>query len=157
MTTSEVRSIKIDAENLSNKNIAVVRSVYPPGIEDQLKDYDLAIRIDTMRRMLSMELAIGGSRHEIRLPLYGKHITSVDAICIPYQDYWVLLNENEYWKNDPEIQKFIQKFQRRGDRYCQYCKEVSPTAKLCSKCNSVYYCNRSCQSKDWSEHKFSCS
>jgi hypothetical protein len=38
---------------------------------------------------------------------------------------------------------------------CHYCGELDAAAK-CSKCHSVLYCNRDCQTKDWKVHKTKC-
>jgi len=32
-----------------------------------------------------------------------------------------------------------------------------PNLKRCARCQSVYYCNRECQRKDWSTHKLTCT
>lgn len=38
--------------------------------------------------------------------------------------------------------------------FCVVCDKVA--SSKCSKCLSVYYCSRECQSKDWSKHKVTC-
>jgi hypothetical protein len=39
---------------------------------------------------------------------------------------------------------------------CHYCGALDAAAK-CSKCHSVLYCNRDCQTKDWKKvHKKEC-
>ena len=38
---------------------------------------------------------------------------------------------------------------------CNVCGTL--TSKKCSKCNVIFYCNRSCQVTDWAVHKFFCA
>ena len=38
---------------------------------------------------------------------------------------------------------------------CVVCKKI--TKYLCSGCNSVYYCDKECQSKEWKIHKLTCN
>ncbi len=40
---------------------------------------------------------------------------------------------------------------------CSFCQKTSANLKKCTKCASVQYCNRSCQSKHWPQHKKKCS
>ena len=46
---------------------------------------------------------------------------------------------------------------RREPPRINYCKVCGiPTTKYCKQCKSVYYCNETCQRKDWKEHKPYC-
>ena len=38
---------------------------------------------------------------------------------------------------------------------CRVCKNL--TTKMCAKCHQVFYCEKACQTKDWSNHKIYCS
>ena len=41
---------------------------------------------------------------------------------------------------------------------CGFCGTAFwPYLKKCKRCNSKYYCNRSCQKQDWTYHKKDCS
>ena len=39
---------------------------------------------------------------------------------------------------------------------CAQCFQESAKLKACSKCHTVYYCNKECQKKHWKEHKKTC-
>lgn len=39
---------------------------------------------------------------------------------------------------------------------CIYCDEPNKKARLCSGCDIVYYCNNTCQTQDWKNHKNLC-
>ena len=40
---------------------------------------------------------------------------------------------------------------------CQCCGVSSPDLKKCTRCKSVYYCDKVCQKRDWKErHKNTC-
>ena len=42
-------------------------------------------------------------------------------------------------------------------RKCKYCKKIVKSVKTrCSKCKSVFYCSKSCQKRDWGNHKALC-
>ena len=38
--------------------------------------------------------------------------------------------------------------------FCTVCKQ--PSVLKCKRCLGVYYCSRTCQKKDWMEHKQTC-
>ena len=40
--------------------------------------------------------------------------------------------------------------------FCHACKKENPQAKLCSRCKQIYYCNKTCQTKNWPLHKIVC-
>jgi len=41
---------------------------------------------------------------------------------------------------------------------CDYCKTplIGSKPKKCTKCKAVFYCNTTCQTKDWPKHKLNC-
>ena len=41
-------------------------------------------------------------------------------------------------------------------KYCQFCLTLNPVY-FCSKCKMVWYCNESCQAKDWHKHILNCT
>lgn len=42
-------------------------------------------------------------------------------------------------------------------KQCALCGDRLSPLKACAKCTQVYYCGRTCQTKDWSVHKVSCA
>ena len=42
-------------------------------------------------------------------------------------------------------------------RICRCCSKPGSSLLACSRCKLAYYCGRECQTKDWKEHKKSCS
>lgn len=40
---------------------------------------------------------------------------------------------------------------------CDHCQQASANALRCSKCKTVWYCNRECQKKAWPGHKRRCN
>ena len=40
---------------------------------------------------------------------------------------------------------------------CQSCSRVLVKLLRCSRCRKAYYCNTTCQTKDWVSHKVVCS
>jgi len=40
--------------------------------------------------------------------------------------------------------------------HCKTCKSTTTELKRCKGCDSVYYCNRECQKKNWPLHKKDC-
>ena len=50
---------------------------------------------------------------------------------------------------DPNARKAAKKF-------CSACGKKSDTAKKCTACKCVWYCDKDCQNKHWKEHKKEC-
>ncbi|MDR3646552.1 MAG: zinc finger MYND domain-containing protein [Candidatus Babeliales bacterium] len=57
---------------------------------------------------------------------------------------------------EPKIKSFMSELVGFS---CKSCKCVKPQneLKICSRCSSVYYCNRECQVSDWQDHKKTCA
>jgi hypothetical protein len=45
---------------------------------------------------------------------------------------------------------------QKGARHCNRCHKIALGLLKCTRCAQVYYCNRSCQKKDWKKHKLWC-
>lgn len=41
-------------------------------------------------------------------------------------------------------------------KHCNYCNKILEKIMRCAKCKKAFYCNRDCQSYDWSKHKTRC-
>ena len=41
-------------------------------------------------------------------------------------------------------------------KYCSWCSKENDTAKKCTACKCVWYCDKECQNKHWKEHKKEC-
>lgn len=42
------------------------------------------------------------------------------------------------------------------ERQCGFCLDISKNKKSCSKCGTIFYCDRNCQQQHWSTHKLVC-
>ncbi|XP_058834470.1 zinc finger MYND domain-containing protein 10 homolog [Topomyia yanbarensis] len=56
--------------------------------------------------------------------------------------------------NTDLLEKYSSTEQSDLHTYCSTCKKTAE--KKCSKCESVFYCSRDCQVKDWPQHKELC-
>ena len=45
---------------------------------------------------------------------------------------------------------------KKGARICVRCKKIAVGLRRCSRCAVVYYCDQTCQRKDWKTHKTVC-
>ena len=44
-----------------------------------------------------------------------------------------------------------------GPKGCNHCGKESTTPQRCGNCQAVFYCDKTCQKKNWKTHKLTCS
>ena len=81
---------------------------------------------------------------------------SPDCIHVKVVFYHSLLGV-EAMKQNQDSQKKVESEKSLETNKCQCCGVSSPDLKKCTRCKSVYYCNKVCQKRDWKErHRNTC-
>jgi len=62
-------------------------------------------------------------------------------------------NHKSFCKNLQDLQSNKQFL----DKICAHCKKYNKSAKLCTGCFTVRYCDSKCQLRDWKIHKLTCN
>jgi hypothetical protein len=160
---ADVKTIYPSSKEETNAE-AFVNFNFPPDLEQHLPP-DIAPKVTQMRKdfvkeLLAMPHTTDQEAMERAKKLPEDYISRLLEICNPdiviyaFSQSAFLKKQKGILKHNVEMQDKVKEYQARS---CTTCGDKGPW-KRCGGCKKdTYYCNRSCQAKDWPKHKTLCT
>ena len=132
--------------------------LYFPGdnITDERKSDFAIMLLNILSRIRSWK----GTYNRVKsMAQYQNFLIFFPNIEARLEDQYKVYMDTFGWRTPDISQKEIFRNLAVANLFCGFCGAVQDAEKIlkCSRCRSVYYCNRKCQKKHWKkEHKDKC-